>query len=97
MVSCDDGGSLSDINAQGALHRRSGVSQSTIDRIVGAEVSATIDTLDKIAGALGFEAWQLLAPDLHLGRSEPEFYAKLRALLDEADGLVFAVDRELRL
>lgn len=75
-----------DLKSQGALHRRSKVAQSTIDRILGAEVSATLDVLDKLAGAFGLTGWQLIHPKPDIREGEAAFYAKLRTLLDQANG-----------
>ena len=73
-----------DLTTQGALHRRSKVAQSTIDRILGRESAATVDTLDQLAGAFGLASWQLIHPQPSLTKDEAEFYARLRALLGEA-------------
>lgn len=48
-------------HSQGELHRKSGVAQSTIGRILGAEgEDSGIETVGRIARAYGLEGWQLL-------------------------------------
>lgn len=75
-----------DLDTQGKLHRRSKVAQATIGRILKAETSATVDTLDQLAAAFGVSPWALLHPHPDMKPGELDFYAKLRALLDEANG-----------
>lgn len=50
--------------SQGYIHRMTGISQSTVGRILNNEVSPTIDSLDKIANLYNLHSWQLLLPDL---------------------------------
>lgn len=45
-----------------ALHKRSGVARSTIQRILKSEVGATLDTIAHAAMALGCEPYELLLP-----------------------------------
>lgn len=47
-----------------ALEKRSGVAQKTINNILNEASAATLDTLDKIAGAFGLTAWHLIMPNL---------------------------------
>jgi len=72
--------------SQMGLHRRSGVAQATIGRILREESAADIDTLQALASGLGTESWQLLVPNLDpvnrpnlriLTAREREFYHHL--------------------
>lgn len=45
---------------QTELATKSGVAQATIGRVLAAESSTTIDTVDGIAAAYGLQGWQLL-------------------------------------
>lgn len=66
--------------------------QKQIDRIIKQEVSATLDTLDEIAAAIGCQPWQLLVPNMRLdelpmlvmGQSERELYERIKKLLSES-------------
>lgn len=47
--------------SQGELHRKSGVAQATIGRILSKPGNnATVETVDALAKAYGLEGWQLL-------------------------------------
>ncbi len=48
---------------------RHGLEQKAIDRIIKEENAASIDTLDKIAEALGLMTWQLLIADLDIANA----------------------------
>lgn len=50
--------------SQMELHRKSGVTQSTVGRLLRGEVAATIDTLTQIGKAYHLQPWQLLVPNL---------------------------------
>lgn len=77
---------------QSDLHRRSGVAQSTIGRILADEgENARIETLERIAKAYGLNAWQLLIPDINpknppmlriAGEVEKALYARLEDALE---------------
>ncbi len=75
-----------DLASQGKVHRRGKISQSTVDRILGAETSAQIDTVDKVARAFGVEAWQLLHPDMGISERELRFYALMREEFAKLEG-----------
>ena len=74
--------------SQSALHKKSGVAQATIGRILSVEgENARIETVDRIAKAYGLEPWQLLvagmdpanAPVLQTVSSEESaLYERLR-------------------
>lgn len=79
--------------SQSSLHRRSGVAQATIGRILskGGE-NARIETVEKLAKAYGLRAWQLLIPGMEpknprfLGASSPEekaLYDRLQATVED--------------
>lgn len=53
-----------DLDTQTKVANRSGVGQSTIQRLLAQEQSATIDMLDKIAAPFGLKPWELLLPDM---------------------------------
>lgn len=59
---------------QNRLAREAGVGVATIARMKTAGTSIGVDVLEKVAGALGVEAWQLLCPleiDPRLGAPSP--------------------------
>lgn len=74
--------------SQSALHKRSGVAQATIGRILSGEGENTrIETVERLAKAYGLEAWQLLvagmdpanAPVLQaVSAEERSLYERLR-------------------
>lgn len=51
-------------STQGELHRRSGVAQATIGRILKGDQTARVETVAMIAKAYGLEPWQLLVPGM---------------------------------
>lgn len=78
--------------SQGDMHRKSGVAQSTIGRILRKTTAADIDTVQSIAGVFQLAAWQLLSP--HFDPSNPpvlaqasaeerELYNRLRQMFQE--------------
>lgn len=77
---------------QSDLHRRSGVAQSTIGRILADKgENARIETLERIAKAYGLQAWQLLIPGVNpknppmlrvAGEVEKALYARLEDALE---------------
>ena len=75
------------------VHKKTGIAQSTVGRILRVESSATLDSLESIASLYGLQAWQLLVadidpsnPPLLRNMSEPEklFYEKIKDLVKEA-------------
>lgn len=46
-----------------AKQKASKIDQTTVGRIAKATMPTTVDTLDPLAVALGYEPWQLLVPD----------------------------------
>lgn len=76
---------------QAQLKRMSGVDQRYIGRILAAESSITVDTLEKIAKAFDLQAWQLLVPGLdpgnppvnHITDAERRLYERLRQTVME--------------
>lgn len=77
-----------------ALGKKAGVGQATIDRILSPEgVDARIETLEKIAGVYGLEAWQLLVAGMDptnppvlqpVSKAERALYDSLKAAMAEA-------------
>jgi hypothetical protein len=77
-----------------ALGKKAGVGQATIDRILSPEgVDARIETLEKIAGVYGLEAWQLLVAGMDptnppvlqpVSKAERALYDSLKAAMQEA-------------
>lgn len=77
------------------------VSQSTINRLLNAEVSCGVDHLVSLAQALGLEPWHLLVPGMNpsdppvlasITRRLEEFQATLKAQSDQ----IAALKNELR-
>lgn len=58
-----------------ALAKDADVTLSTIQRIVGAETGATVDTLDALASALGCRPQDLLTP--YFGAQAPVGFAEI--------------------
>lgn len=50
--------------SQHGVRRLSGLTQTTVGRITRAEHGASVDTLEPLGRALGYEPWMLLYPDL---------------------------------
>ena len=74
-------------HSEGELHNRTGLSQSTIGRILKCESAATVDTLDAIANVYGLSTWQIMVAGLdisnppvlkQLTEKEEAFYKKMR-------------------
>ena len=79
-------------HSQGDVHKKTGISQSTVGRIINQEVSATIDSIDAISNLYGLLSWQLLVPGVDVdnppalkikSRTEQDFYEKMKALVKE--------------
>ncbi|MCU0810139.1 MAG: helix-turn-helix domain-containing protein [Thiobacillaceae bacterium] len=73
------------INSDAHLARLAKIDQKSIWRIRHKEQSPSADTLDKLAGAFGLQAWQMLFPQLDpqnppvfiVTATERELYRKL--------------------
>lgn len=69
------------------LSQRTGIAPNTVHNILhphrraskqdGSTGTSTIDTLEKLAKALGCEAWELLHPNIQLSKQEREMYEKI--------------------
>jgi len=79
-------------HSQSYVHKKTGISQSTVGRILNKDVSATIDSLESIAHLYGLFTWQLIVPDIDVTnppmlkvttQTEKEFYEKMKALIKE--------------
>lgn len=57
-------GASLDLNSQPRLAARTKIDQKTIWRILHRQNEPSIDKVEKIAAAFGFEPWQLLVPKL---------------------------------
>lgn len=77
------------IESEPQLAKAAKVDQRTVNRIVKGEVMARVNTLERIADALGVEPYQLLIPGLNaknpqilksLSPEEENFYKALEAL-----------------
>ena len=55
---------------QAGLGKKAGVGQSAVSRIVRGESNITLDALDRLARALGYPPWQLIAPPPDTARAE---------------------------
>jgi transcriptional regulator with XRE-family HTH domain len=64
--------------SQNRLHELSGISQSSVGRIMEGKVAPRVDSIDAIAKAIGCQPWQLLVPDL-----DPQNLPALRAITAE--------------
>lgn len=53
-------------NKPKSLAEEAKVSLSTVQRIIAAEVGASLDNIEAIAGAFGLSAYQLLIPNLNI-------------------------------
>jgi len=60
-----------DLDTIAKLHKRSGVGTGTIDRVKKGEVSTKLDTVEKLAAALGVSVVQLLAEHQAAASSQP--------------------------
>ena len=80
--------------AVAAATKRAGkaIDQKTVSRILKAEVSVQLDTVQAIAAAFEIEAYQLLIPGLN--PANPQI---LRALSKEEENLYRALDEARRL
>ncbi|QKE22870.1 hypothetical protein 8P_034 [Pseudomonas phage 8P] len=56
---------------QNKLAREAKVGVATIARMKTADTSIGVDVLEKVADALGVQAWQLLCPTEAMGRDAP--------------------------
>lgn len=54
-----------DLDTQTKVANRSGVGQSTIQRLLACEQAATVDMLAKISRAFGLKPYEMLIDDLH--------------------------------
>lgn len=77
---------------QSELHRKCGVAQSTIGRILNQKTAADLDTLGQIASAFHLSGWQLISPPFdptnppvlkHLSDQERELYERLKKAVKE--------------
>lgn len=71
-----------DLASQNALaiyctHRGNKIGQTTVGRIMRAEVNAEIDTIEAVARAFGLQAWQMLVPGL-----DPKAHPKVLSRAD---------------
>lgn len=74
-------------HSEGDVHRKTGLSQSTIGRTLKGETATTVDTLDALAKAYGLLSWQMMIDGLDisnpptlkvLSSKEQEFYDKMK-------------------
>lgn len=81
-----------DLSSQPKIAKRSGVSQSTVGRLIRGDVRCKLDSLDGVARAFGLQAWQLLVPELdprnppllrELNHHERELYERIREAAQE--------------
>lgn len=77
-------------HTQGELHRKSGVAQSTIGRILSSEgEDSGIETVERIAKAYGLQGWQLMVAGMDpsnppvlqpVSKAERALYDRLKEL-----------------
>lgn len=79
-------------HSQGDVHRLTGLSQSSIGRILNRQVDATISSIDAIANLYRLQSWQLLVFDMQpdnppvlreASEKEREFYEKIKLAAQE--------------
>lgn len=79
-------------HSEGALHRKTGLSQSTIGRTLKGESAPNVDTIDALAKAYGLLPWQMMIPDMDvsnppvlraLSAKEQAFYEKMKDVMKE--------------
>lgn len=79
-------------HSEGDLHRKTGLSQSTIGRVLKCETSATVDTIDAIVKVYGLQSWQMMIADLDISNppalkamsdKEKLFYEKMKDLMKD--------------
>lgn len=79
--------------SQGDIHRMTGIAQSTVGRAMSCSHAPDLDTIGKIADALGFQVWQLMVDGFdpaqppflpRLTPAERALYDKFRSLLQDA-------------
>jgi transcriptional regulator with XRE-family HTH domain len=80
--------------SQGDMHRKCGIAQSTIGRIIRKTTAADIDTVSTIAEVFQLTAWQLLAPPFdpsnppvlnQVSEQERQLYERLKAIFQEGN------------
>lgn len=80
------------LGKQAQVAAKSGCSQTTVGRILNKQMDPTTEMLEKLAGAFGLSAWQLLVPGLEpsnppvlvpLSGKEKAFYDRLLGLFKE--------------
>lgn len=82
--------------SQGDMHRKCGIAQSTIGRIIRKTTAADVDTISAIAGVFHLMAWQLLAPPFEpsnppvlnqVSEKERQLYERLKTIFQEGNSL----------
>ena len=78
------------------LGARAGVSQSTINRLLKAQVAPNADTLDSVCRFLGIFTWQIMVPNINpsnlpvlreVNDKERAFYEKIKQAAKEISDL----------
>lgn len=79
-------------HSEGYVHRKTGLSQSTIGRTLKGETATTVDTLDTLSSFYGLHSWQMMLADLDISNppalqvvssKEKAFYDKMKAAMKE--------------
>ena len=79
-------------HSQGDVHRLTGLSQSSIGRVLNKQVDATISSLETIAHLYKLQSWQLLVADMQpdnppvlreISEKERDFYEKIKMAAQE--------------
>jgi transcriptional regulator with XRE-family HTH domain len=82
----------SDLGSNPKLAKKTGLSTSTISRLLNGQVDATLATIDKLAEVFHVTPWQLLVPNIEPGNlpallpitpAERKLHERLRELMDE--------------
>lgn len=53
-----------ELNSNPKVARKTGLSTSSVSRLLNGQVDATLETVEKLAQAFQLSAWQLLVPDI---------------------------------
>lgn len=79
-------------HSENDLHKKTGMSQSTIGRVLKGEIATKIDTVDQLARVYGLNSWQILIENLDvknppllqsISSKEIEFYKRIKAITKE--------------
>ena len=79
-------------HSEGYVHKKTGIAQSTVGRILRQESSATLESIDALAKLYGLQSWQLLVHELDVSNppmlerdseKQREFYKHIKMAAQE--------------